>query len=80
MGEAGRLQGVPVETVVQHDLDVVVAGVLGEVEPERLQQPLVRSGGGVHRDELRRERGVLGLRGPGGESRDQAEEGDGRDG
>ena len=52
---------------VQHDLDVVVSGVLGEVEPQGLEPFLVRTGGGVHRDELGGEGGVGvgGLSGPG---------------
>ena len=40
---------------MQHHLDVVVAGVLGEVEPERLQQPLVGPRRGVDGDQARGE-------------------------
>ena len=40
---------------VQHDLDVVVAGVLGQVQAERLQPLLVGRGRGVDGDQLRAE-------------------------
>ena len=56
------MQQVGVRRTVQHHLDVVVAGVLGEVQPERLEELLVFSGRRVDGDQLGRE---LGPRCPG---------------
>ncbi len=55
MGEAGVGQRGQVGGGVEHDLDVVVAGVLGEVEAELLEPVLVAAGGGVDGDQAGRE-------------------------
>ena len=55
VGEAGAGERRQVGGGVQHDLDVVVAGVLGEVQAKGAEPVLVLAGRGVDRDELRRE-------------------------
>ncbi len=63
--------------VVQHHLDVVVPGVLGEVQAQGLEQRLVRAGGCVDGDQLGGEDGVAGLGGAGRDPGGQTEQGEG---
>jgi hypothetical protein len=52
VGEAGVGELLGVALAVQHDLDRVAVGVLGEVEPERLQPRAARAAAGLDVGEL----------------------------